>query len=223
MVRLLLGLVLLCFTGFSALAQQTNVARIRFVFENPKLQPANYVIDINEDGTGHFHSEPGSAVAQDSEGIAPEAMDTDIKIGEPLRGSLFKTARAHNYFNVACESTKSRIAFTGKKALQYSGTDGNGSCTFNWSHDQQLMKAVDDLIAVAFTLEEGQRLTVEHEHNRLGLDAELEVLQDAVKSGRAQQIQNIAQQLEGIASDEKVLERARLRARQLLASSGNIS
>jgi hypothetical protein len=61
---------------------------------------------------------------------------------------------------------------------------------------------------------------VEHEHNRLGLDEELEALQDAVKGGRAQQIQNIAPQIHSIASDEKVLERARLRARQLLAGDG---
>jgi hypothetical protein len=214
-------LVFLCFGGTLAVAaQQANTARIRFVFENPKLQPANYVLDINEDGTGHFHSEPGNAAAQDSEGIAPQVMNTDIKIGEPLRSILFKTARSHNYFDVACESTKSKVAFTGKKALQYIGPDGDGSCTFNWSRDPQLMKVVDDLIAVAFTLEEGRRLTVEHEHNRLGLDAELEQLQEAVKAGRAQQIQNIAPQLEAIAADEKVLERARFRARQLLGSDG---
>ncbi len=214
-----MGVVLVCFGSIlTVAAQQANMAHIRFIFENAKLQPANYVLDINEDGTGHFHSEPGSAVMQDAEGITSQAVNTDIKIDEPLRSLLFKTARSHNYFDVACESTKSKVAFTGKKALQYSGSDGDGSCTFNWSHDQQLMKVTDDLIAVAFTLEEGRRLAVEHEHNRLSLDAELEALQDAVKAGRAQQIQNIAPQLEAIAADEKVLERARLRARQLLGS-----
>lgn len=221
MTRVVSGLLFLYFAGtLVASAQQTKAARIRFIFENPKLQPAGYVIDISEDGAGHFRSQPGSASSSDPETIAPQSIDTDIKIEEPLRSDLFKTARSHNYFNVACESTKSKVAFTGKKALQYSGPDGDGSCTFNWSHDQQLMKVVDDLIAVAFTIEEGRRLTVEHEHDRLSLDAELEALQDAVKSGRAQQIQNIAPQLEAIAADEKVMERARLRARQLLAGRG---
>lgn len=203
------------------LAQQGDTsARIRFIFENPKLQPANYVLDVHEDGTGHFHAEPGKAAAAATDEITAQPLDTDIRIDEPLRGFLFKTARSHNFFGVACESTKSRVAFTGKKALQYVGPDGNGSCTFNWSHDQQLMKLTDDLIAVAFTLEEGRRLTLEHEHDRLSLDAELEALQDAVKGGRAQQIQNIAPQLQAIADDEKVLERARNRARQLLGSDG---
>ena len=199
MTRVVSGLLFLCFAGtLVASAQQTKAARIRFIFENPKLQPAGYVIDINEEGAGHFRSQPGSASSSDPETIAPQSIDTDIRIEEPLRSDLFKTARSHNYFNVACESTKSKVAFTGKKALQYSGPDGDGSCTFNWSHDQQLMKVVDDLIAVAFTIEEGRRLTVEHEHDRLSLDAELEA----------------------IAADEKVMERARLRARQLLAGRG---
>jgi hypothetical protein len=224
MTRVLSGLFLLSLGSvLVAAAQPANTARIRFIFENPKLQPASYVLDINEDGTGHFHSQPGSASSSDAEAIAPQAVTTDIKIDDPLRNSLFKTARSHNHFDVACESTKPKVAFTGKKALQYTGPDGDGSCTFNWSRDQQIMKIADDLIAVAYTLEVGRRLTVEHEHNRLGLDAELEELQDAAKSGRAQQIQNIAPQLEGIASDENVMERARLRARQLLGKGGKTS
>jgi hypothetical protein len=214
------GLLVLVFCS-ALLAQQSNEpARVRFIFENPKLQPANYVLDIREDGTGHFRSEPGNAAVSSSDGVMPQPLEMDIKITEPLRSMLFKTARSHNFFSVACESTKAKVAFTGKKALQYAGPDGDGSCTFNWSHDQQLMKLSDDLIAVAFTLEEGRRLAVEHDHDRLSLDAELESLQDAVKGGRAQQIQNIAPQLQAIADDEKVMERARNRARQLLGSDG---
>jgi hypothetical protein len=223
MTRAWRGLVFLCFTAtLVAAAHQANTAHIRFVFENSKLQPASYVLEINEDGSGHFHSEPGSADFSDPEAIAPQAANVDIKIDEPLLSALFKTARSHSFFAVACDA-KSKVAFTGKKTLQYTGPDGNGSCTFNWSRDQQIMNIADDLIAVAFTLEEGRRLAVEHEHNRLGLDSELAELQDAVKGGRAQQIQNIAPQLEAIASDEKVMERARLRARQLLGSGGKSS
>jgi hypothetical protein len=211
----------------TALAQVQNgagtQAHIRFIFENPNLQPAQYFIDINEDGSGHFRSLPGNAAAPDAEGITPQPMETDIRIEEPLRSVLFKTARTHNFFNVACESTKVKVAFTGKKTLQYTGTDGNGVCTFNWSHDQQLMTLADDMIAVAFTLEEGRRLSVEHEHDRLSLDAELEELQDAAKAGRAQQIQNITPQLEAIAADEKVMARARSRARQLLGKDAGAS
>jgi hypothetical protein len=211
----------LCGIPVAPAQQSRNTpAHIRFIFENPKLQPASYVLDIHEDGTGHFRSEPGGAAVASADGVAPQPQELDIHIDEPLRSFLFKTARSHNFFGVACESTKAKVAFTGKKALQYVGPDGDGSCTFNWSHDQQLMKLADDLIAVAYTLEEGQRLAVEHEHDRLSLDAELQELQNAAKEGRAQQIQNIAPQLQAIADDQKVLARARSRARQLLGGEG---
>src|SRR5579884_2314692 len=194
MKKRMLAFMAIGITAIAFAQDNHQKARIRFIFENPKLQPSTYVMDIYEDGTGHFKSQPGGAAVSDAEGIAVQPLDTDIRIENPLLGVLFKTARSHNFFDVACESTKSKVAFTGKKALQYTGPDGEGSCTFNWSHDQQLMKVVDDLIAVAFTLEEGRRLAVEHEHSRLSLDAELEELQDAAKAGRAQQIQNIAPQ-----------------------------
>ena len=51
----------------------------------------------------------------------------------------------------------------------------------------------------------------------------LEELEDAAKSGRAQQLQNIAPQLEAIAADEKVMVRARNRARQLLGKDAKAS
>lgn len=210
--------MLVLFTANLALTaqQDTAQAHIRFIFENPKLQPAHYEIDIAEDGSGHYRSYPGDAAPPDAEGITPQPSQADIHIDEPLRGLLFKTARSHKFFNTACESTKDKVAFTGKKTVEYSGPDGHGACTYNWSRDPQLMKLSEDFIAVAYTLEVGRRLAVEHEHNRLSLDAELEELQDAVKAGRAQQTENIAPQLDAIAADEQVLSRARQRARQLL-------
>jgi hypothetical protein len=216
MKKTFLAILIIGFTAIASAQNNQQKAHIRFIFENPKLQPSMYVIDINEDGTGHFQSKPGTVAASDIEGITTQPLDTDIKIEDPLLGMLFKTARSHNYFDVACESTKSKVAFTGKKALIYTGADGDGSCTFNWSRDQQIMKIADDLIATAYTLQVGQRLALEHEHNRLGLDSELESLQEAVKEGHAQQVQNISLQLQAIAKDESVMERARNRARQLL-------
>jgi hypothetical protein len=55
------------------------------------------------------------------------------------------------------------------------------------------------------------------EHDRLGLDAEMEFLTEAAGDGRAQQIPVIRGILERLAQDETVLERVRKRARMLLA------
>src|ERR1700744_6420190 len=106
MKKVLYGFGLFCLSigsVFIVSAQSGTQARVRFIFENPKLQPAHYFIDINEDGSVHFRSEPGSVSAPDAEGIAPQPMETDITIDEPLRSALFKTARSHNFFRVACE------------------------------------------------------------------------------------------------------------------------
>ena len=91
-----------------------------------------------------------------------------------------------------------------------------GECTFNWSRDQQLNQLADSLMAVAFTIHEGSRLAIEHVHSRLSLDAELEQLQDAAKDHRALEIENIAPELQSIAADPAVMNRARNRARALL-------
>ena len=47
-------------------------------------------------------------------------------------------------------------------------------------------------MGLASTLEEGRRLTVQHEHARLVLDAELETLTTLVHDGQATEVQNIA-------------------------------
>lgn len=194
-------------------------ATITFHFENPKLQPASYQFIINQDGSGHFESDPGSSAAPDAAGIAPQPVSRAIHIGQPLLGEIFQTARTHKLFAEKCESNKDDVAFTGRKTVSYSGPDGKGSCTFNWSNDRQLNGLADDFIAVAYTLEEGRKLSVEHEHDRLSLDAELETLEDAAKGGQAKEIENIAPELVSIAADGAVMERARTRARRLLATA----
>jgi hypothetical protein len=133
--------------------------------------------------------------------------------------SFFQAARSHSFFTIPCEAPKSHVAFTGKKTISYAGPDGHGECTFNWSRDQSLNQLADDLMAIAYTIEEGRRLATEHVHSRLSLDAELEALQDAVKGRRALEIENISAELESIASDEAVMNRARNRARALLIGS----
>jgi hypothetical protein len=188
---------------------------IRFSFEHPQLDPAAYTLVIHEDGSGHYRSTPGTGAGLDGYGSAP--TERDITVHDPVLALLFQTARSHRFFAMDCEATDTRVAFTGKKTVAYAGTDGSGQCTFNWSHDKELNQLVEDLMAIAFTLYEGNRLAIEHTHSRLTLDSELATLQDAVKDHRALEIENIAPTLEAIASDTAVMNRARNRARALLS------
>lgn len=192
-------------------------AQIVFTFEHPQLQPARYTITLREDGSGRFVSQPGSAPVDISDSVYPAPIDRPIHIDGRLRASLFAWARAHRFFGEHCASDRTNLAFTGNKTFAYTGPDGHGSCTFVWAADPALQHLSEQLGAVAFTLEIGRRLGVEDRHDRLGLDSELASLQDAVREQRASDLPNIAPELQTIAGDQLVMDRARRRALSLLS------
>jgi hypothetical protein len=200
----------------SAQTPPATQAHIVYTFEHPQLQPSRYTITIDETGAGRFASQPGPP-GDSSDGVFPTALDRPILLDDSLRSDLFRYARSHSFFATHCSASQNGLAFTGNKTLSYSGPDGSGSCTFVWAGDPGLQRIADQLGAVAFTLEEGRRLDVEVRHDRLGLDAELETLQDAVKDRRAWDLPNIADQLKVIADDQQVMDRARKRALALLS------
>lgn len=211
--------LLLWLPAAASLTAQTP-ARIVYTFEHPQLQPSRYTITIDENGSGHFVSQPGAA--QQDDDVSPAPIDRPIHIDETLRDDLFRYARSHSFFATPCTRTQSNLAFTGNKTIAYTGPDGHGSCTFVWAADPALQRLSDDLGGVAFTLEVGRRLDVEVRHDRLGLDAELESLQDAVKDRRAFDLPNIADQLQAVADDQQVMVRARKRALALLSRCENL-
>jgi len=198
-------------------------AQVIFNYENQKLQPAKYRMVIFENGAGQFHSEPGSTPIEETASYQPlpQPLDRTIQLSPATTEKIFSTARGQKFFAIQCEDAKDKIAFQGTKQLSYKGTDGSGTCTYNWSKIVAIQKLTDLLESIAFTLEEGRRLELEHKHDRLSLDAELEALLNNAKEGRAAEIQNIQPTLQSIVDDEQVLERARSRARKLLDEAGS--
>ncbi len=194
--------------------QGTTPATVTFAFSNPALQPARYSLVIREDGTGHYHSEPGSAPVQD--GSVAQPFDRDITLGGPIRAQLFALARKDHFFARECDSKRSNLAFTGTKTLTYAGPEGAGSCSFNHGREAQLDQAANSLIAVATTLEEGRKLALLLQHDRLGLDAEVELLAGEEAGGRALALENIAPVLHAIANSDEVMHHTRSRAEALL-------
>lgn len=199
----------------AAIPAASSTARIVYTFEHPQLQPARYTITIDENGFGHFVSEAGPVPAGDTDDVYPAPMDREIRLDDALRAALFRYARDHQFFQESC-TRSGRLAFTGNKTIAYIGPEGRGSCAFVWAADPALQHLSDQLNAVAFTLEIGRRLDVEVHHDPLGLDSELESLEGAVRDQRASDLPNIVPQLEAIASDEDVMDRARRRAQDLL-------
>jgi hypothetical protein len=214
----LLSLVV-AFSGLPVMAQGAGPAQIRFIYENPQLQPPKYVVTVGEDGTGHFRSEAGGPVSTDPENMPADPQDRPIRISKAVREAMFATARKNKLFAMACDDGGKNIAFQGTKTLQYEGPEGRGSCTYNWSKNGQIDKLTDQFQAIVATLDEGSKLQRQYEHARLSLDAELEFLEQMVHDGRAIEVENIAPILQTLAGDEAVLQRVQRRARALLAEA----
>jgi hypothetical protein len=235
-IRLAPLLLLFAVFGMAPLSHaQTpaSTSHIVYTFSHPQLQPARYTITIDESGSGQFVSQPGVSqpssapsdqsddMAENAGDVSPAPLDRPIHLDRTLSEELFRYARDHSFFNTDCSTRRNNLAFTGNKTFSYTGPDGHGSCSFVWAADSQLQRLSNQLEAVAFTLEIGRRLNVEVQHDPLGLDAELASLQDAVNDRRASDLRNIAPELQTIAEDQQVMERARKRALALLSYSEN--
>jgi hypothetical protein len=188
----------------------------RVDFSNPAVTPAVWTLTLYPDGSGHFHSERGSAPAPEPQVLEAPNVDRDIRLSGQFAERVFQGAHEHSVLDGNCESHM-KVAFQGWKKLTYSGPDGKWSCEFNYSRDRQVQELGDSLMAVAGTIVEGARLEALHQHDRLGLDRELEFVADAVSDGRLVQICSIQDILERLVSDPEVMDRVRKRAQTLLA------
>jgi hypothetical protein len=211
--------------GALLLATPLPAQQITFTFDNPKLQPARYVLTVHADGSGHYRSElgPGTPPATDEENANPPAdpQDRDIHVSRELRDSMFAAAHKSKLFAGSCDDAGKNVAFQGTKTLAYEGPDGQGSCTFNWSKNPQIDKLVDEVQAMVLTLDEGSKLQRQYEHGRLSLDTEIQFLVQMVHEGRATELENIAPLLHTLASDDAVLKRVQRHAQELLAAAKN--
>jgi hypothetical protein len=187
---------------------------VQMDFSDPELSPPQWALVLHPDGSGHFRShmdpKPGAKV------IEVPNVDRDIAVSKDFAARAFETAKSHKWFNAQCESHL-KVAFQGWKTLTYTGTAGHGSCTFNYSRDKDIESLGESMQAVAQTILEGARLEVLLQHDRLGLDQEMEFLTEEFQDGRAQEVDAIHDILERLASDDQVLERVRKRAQSLLS------
>ena len=195
---------------------QSGPAVIVVDFSNPGLSPSHWTLTLRPDGSGHFRSERGKAPTGGPQELNAVSVDRDIQVSKAFAGRIFDTARRHNWFNEECES-RMKVAFQGWKKLAYTGPEGQGACTYNYSKNKEIGLVGDAFIAVAQTLLEGSRLEMLLLHDRLGLDSETEYLVEAMRDGRAQQIGAIREILERLAGDDNVMDRVRKRALFLLA------
>ena len=208
--------VLAAFLALPVLAEEGPEFRVDF--RNPEMTPASWSLVLHPDGSGHFHSNRGTAALDLEEPIEPITVDRDIRLSEEFASRVFDMVHKHNLMNAGCES-HAKVAFQGWKKLSYSGPDGAGQCEFNYSKDRQIQEIGESFVAVASTIIEGARLELLRQHDPLGLDKEMEFMSEAAGDGRLQQLCAIRGILQKLEDDPDVMERVRKRARLLLAQS----
>jgi hypothetical protein len=200
-------------TGIHAAPVPDPVVQVDF--SNPELSPPQWTLILHPDGSGHFRSPMASTTKGAMEEIEAPGIDRDIQVSKGFAAHVFDAARSHKWFGEPCESHL-KVAFEGWKTFAYVGPQGQGSCTFNYSRDREIEALAESMVAVSQTILEGARLEVLLQHDRLGLDSEMDFLTQAVQDGRAQQVCAIRDILQRLAQDDSVLDRVRKRARSLL-------
>lgn len=209
-------------TVFTALILTTGIHAapvpdpvIQVDFSNPELSPPQWTLVLHPDGSGHFRSQIANTPKAAMKEIEAPNIDRDIQVSPEFAARVFDAARRHKWFSEPCESHL-KVAFEGWKTFAYVGPQGQGSCTFNYSRDKEIQSLAESMVAVSQTILEGARLEVLLQHDRLGLDQEMEFLTEAVQDGRAQQVCAIRDILQQLVKDDAVLDRVRKRARSLL-------
>jgi hypothetical protein len=195
-------------------------SEVSFQFERAGLAVPKYTIIVHEDGTGTYQAQiapvsGGSSAMGVSTAVQP--INQPIQISIPTTQAIFRTARSLDLFNIPCESRAKNIADTGKKTLSYKGSDGQGSCFYNYSENKNIAQLTDTFQAIAQTMDEGRKLQFLHRFDRLGLYSEMDLLSHEVEEKRVLELGNIAPALRSIMADEAVMQKVRERAAHLLA------
>lgn len=208
------GWMLVFGSGAGALAQG-GPAALRFTLDRVGPPLAQYTISIADSGAGVFSPRLASGNVID---LQPGEGVKAIHISPPLVKKLF--AAVPMVEGGRCETHNKGIAKTGVKVLRYAGNGREAECTYNYSDDERVNEATNAFEAIAETMQYGDRLAAKLRFDRLGLDMELDGLQSAVADGRALEVENIAPVLKSLVEDERVMDRVRRKAEQLLQTAG---
>lgn len=187
-------------------AVKWTAAELSMVPRSDQVSPA-WKIRLQADGAGTY-SEGTSADAKPMPLTVSEATLDRVRLGE------------HAAKSGKCETKAKNIAKSGEKTIRYEVADKAEECTFNYSDDEGLRGAAAAFEAIAETIQRGKRLEHDLRYDRLGLDAEMEELVAAQKSGSAIEIGNIATVLQAVVADDHVIDRVRRRAARLLQDTG---
>ena len=190
-----------------ASALKWTAVELSMVPRSDQVSPP-WKVRLQADGAGAY-----------SEGATDDAKQMPLTVSAATLEKLKQGEHAAK--SGKCETKAKNVAKTGEKTIRYEAADKTAECTFNYSDDVGLMSTTAVFLAIADTIQRGERLQHDLRYDRLGLDAEMEQLVAAQKDGSAIEIGNIASILQALVSDDHVIDRVRRRAARLLQDTGS--
>ncbi len=228
--RVHLGFLVLLFACIPYAQSQSSApfskeATITFAFDRTGLSVPRFTLTVREDGVGTYQADEVERSGTQPTSMPSAVAGAEKHIERPMALSaamtekIFKAARGLKRFNTTCASKAKNIADTGTKTLTYTGVDGTGTCTYNYSEDKNVILLTGWFQGIAFTMDEGRKLDFLHRYDRLGLDAEMQLLVQAIEDKNALELGNISSTLSSIANDTDLMQRVRVRAAALLGQA----
>ncbi|MGH9669799.1 MAG: hypothetical protein ACRD3A_06790 [Terriglobales bacterium] len=180
----------------------------------PRVEPAYFSLRI--DSAGHAAYESRREEGRPGQPELGEPNRIEFEVSRATARRIFELARSLDYFHGDWDFKKHRIADTGRKTLIYSDSARTYQTTYNWSENSAIQELTDIFQGISNTQEAAYELDRLRRYDRLGLNRQLQHMEEMAKGGWLRELQVIAPVLEKLAGDNEIMHIARQRAQRLL-------
>jgi hypothetical protein len=202
-----LALCSLCPLWFTSPVFAQQPPTLKFDFKFSGSIPPEYHITLTRSGEATFE-EPGSD--------RQDPYRSEFRVSAEKAAEMFKSAESLKYFSGDFDYRKHKVANTGIKTFTYVGDDQQHTTAFVYTENAELQRLTAWFQAVAETQEFARKASFHRRFDKLALDNDVKSFVEAVKSGRAQEVESIQPLLRQVADDPSILNSVRERVRALL-------
>jgi hypothetical protein len=193
--------------------QLPNAPQVTFEITWRASDPQWFQVAVDSTGRASYQSQ-----AQTEPNETPgEPYMLKFTTTERLRNQIFALTKDLNYFkdDLSYKGAQ-RIADTGDKVLTYTVEGKTTKTSFNYSPNQK----ADELAAIfqqlSNTFEMGRKLDYSLRFDKLGVDAQLKILESWQRSGSLRGLQVLVPMLERVLNDPATMNMSRQRANYLI-------
>jgi hypothetical protein len=215
-VAALLCAAAVCLAQQPPAPSQPKVATVTFTRDWPQVAPQHYAISVDETCAAAYESStdwPTLPGADDRGSVKFTMSPKNCK-------RVFALAEKLNFFSGQYDYHPGKIANTGTKTLKFVDAGHNSQTSFNYAIDPHVQEITKIFSDAAETIQLGAKIARDYHFDKLGLDADLHILEGNSRANSLAEVQVIAPVLQQVASDPRVVIMARRRAQAVLDRFG---